>query len=88
MSDNENPKPYDAVLGGQNPVPEGAAVLGGIQGVKQRLSNENSEVRIAGLYQALNYGEAGLDLVIKALEDESPQVQIKAHSLLIPLSEQ
>ena len=45
MSDNENPKPYDAVLGGQNPVPEGAAVLGGIEGVKLRLSNEHPEVR-------------------------------------------
>ena len=87
MSDNQQPKPYDAVLGGQNPVPEGAAVLGGIEGVKLRLSNENPEVRITALYQALNYGEPGLDLVVKALEDESPQLQIKAHSLLIPLSE-
>ncbi len=31
MSDNQNPKPYDAVLGGQN-IPKDAAVLGGIQG--------------------------------------------------------
>ena len=88
MSDNQQPKPYDAVLGGQNQAPEGAAVLGGIQGVKLRLSNENPEVRIKALHQALNYGEEGIDLVIKALEDESPQVQIKAHSLLVPLSEQ
>ena len=88
MSDNQNPKPYDAVLGGQNPIPEGAAVLGGIKGVKLRLSNENPEVRIKALYQALNYGEPGLDLVIKALKDEFPQVQIQAHCLLVPLSEQ
>ena len=88
MSDNQNPKPYDAVLGGQNPIPEGAAVLGGIKGVKLRLSNENPEVRIKALYQALNYGEPGLDLVIKALKDEFPQVQIQAYSLLVPLSEQ
>ncbi|MDY6899898.1 MAG: SUMF1/EgtB/PvdO family nonheme iron enzyme, partial [Cyanobacteriota bacterium] len=88
MSDNQNPKPYDAVLGNQNQAPEGAAVLGGIEGVKQRLNNENSQVRIAALHQALNYGKPGLDLVIKALKDESPQVQIKAYSLLAPLSEQ
>ncbi|MGB6299982.1 MAG: SUMF1/EgtB/PvdO family nonheme iron enzyme [Rivularia sp. (in: cyanobacteria)] len=88
MSDNQQPKPYDAVLGNQNQAPEGAAVLGGIEGVKLRLSNENPEVRIKALHQALNYGELGIDLIIEALEDESPEVQIKAHSLLVPLSEQ
>lgn len=88
MENHQNPKPYDAVLGNQNQAPEGAAVLGGIEGVKQRLNNENSEVRIAALHQALNYGEPGLDLIIKALEDESPQVLFKANSLLLPLSEQ
>ncbi len=88
MENHQQPKPYDAVLGNQNQAPEGAAVLGGIEGVKQRLNNENLEVRITALHQALNYGEPGIDLIIKALEDESPQVQIKAHSLLIPLSEQ
>ncbi|MEO0839264.1 MAG: formylglycine-generating enzyme family protein [Cyanobacteria bacterium J06643_5] len=88
MENHQNPKPYDAVLGGQNQAPEGAAVLGGIEGVKLRLNNENPEVRIKALQQALNYGEAGIDLIIKALEDESPQVQIKAHSLLVPLWEQ
>ncbi|MEO0933221.1 MAG: HEAT repeat domain-containing protein [Cyanobacteria bacterium J06641_2] len=88
MENHQNPKPYDAVLGGQNQAPEGAAVLGGIEGVKLRLNNENPEVRIKALQQALNYGEAGIDLIIKALEDESPQVQIKAYSLLVLLSEQ
>ena len=88
MSDNQQPKPYDAVLGNQNQPCEGAAVLGGIEGVKLRLSNENLQVRIKALHQALNYGESGIDLIIEALEDQSPQVQIKAHSLLIPLSEQ
>jgi len=84
MSDNQNPNPYDAVLGGQNQTLEGAAVLGGIEGVKLRLSNENPEVRIKALHQALNYGEPGIDLIIKALEDEFPQVQVKAYSLLVP----
>ncbi|MEM6752115.1 MAG: SUMF1/EgtB/PvdO family nonheme iron enzyme [Cyanobacteria bacterium P01_C01_bin.38] len=86
--EHQQPKPYDAVLGGENQAPEGAAVLGGIEGVKLRLSNENPEVRIKALHQALNYGEAGLDLIIKALQDEFPKVQIQAYSLLIPLSEQ
>lgn len=74
MSDNQNPKPYDAVLGGQH-IPKDAAVLGGIQGVKFQLNNPNPEIKIKALQQALNYGELGIDLIIKALEDKSPQVQ-------------
>lgn len=88
MENHQQPKPYDAVLGGQNQAPEDAAVLGGIEGVKLRLSNENPQVRIKALHQALNYGEEGIDLIIKALDSESPQVLFKAYSLLIPLSEQ
>ena len=80
MSENQQPKAYDAVLGGQSPPSEGAAeVLGGIEGAKLRLSNSNAQVRITALHQALNYGEAGLDLVLKALEDKSPEVQIQAY---------
>ena len=87
MSDNQQPKPYDAVLGGQNQPSEGAAVLGGIQGVKKKLKNSNPQLRIIAVEQALNYKEAGIDLIIKALEDESPLVQAKAYSLLTPRNE-
>ncbi len=87
MSDNQNPKPYDVVLGGQNQPSKDAAVLGGIQGVKGKLNNPNPEIRIVAVEQALNYKEAGIDLIIKALEDESPLVQAKAYSLLIPRNE-
>ena len=88
MENHQQPKPYHAVLGGQNQPSKDAAVLGGIEGAKLRLNNENPEVRIKALHQALNYGSSGIDLIIKALEDKSPKVQIKAYSLLIPLSEQ
>ncbi|MEO0933220.1 MAG: hypothetical protein AAFY21_05490 [Cyanobacteria bacterium J06641_2] len=64
MENNQQPKPYDAVLGGKNPPPIDAAVLGGIEVVKLRLNNENPEVRIKALHQALNYGEPGLDLIM------------------------
>jgi len=83
MSDNQNPKPYDAVLGGKNQPSAYAAVLGGIQGVKRKLNNSNPQIRIIAVEQALNYREAGIDLIIKALEDKSPLVQAKAYSLLI-----
>jgi chromosome segregation ATPase len=59
------------------------AVLGGIQGVKQRLQAPEEEVREEALHQALNYGEEGLALVIAALEDESLRVSNTAHELLL-----
>ena len=83
MAENPNqPKEYDAVLGGQNPPPMYGAVLGGIEGVKKRLASPVVEVRIAALSDALKYGEKGLDLVLQALQDESIEVQFAAYSLL------
>ncbi|MBD1813641.1 formylglycine-generating enzyme family protein [Microcoleus vaginatus DQ-U2] len=83
MSDNQNePREYDAVRGGQNSIPVNAAVLGGIPGVKSRLASPIVEVRIAALSEALKYGEAGLDLIIQALQDESMQVKLAAYLLL------
>ena len=82
MPENANqPREYDAVLGGQNP-PIYAAVLGGIEGVKKRLASSILEVRINALSEALNYGGQGLDLVLEALQDESIEVQFTAYSLL------
>jgi formylglycine-generating enzyme required for sulfatase activity len=83
MSENKNePREYDAVRGGQNSIPVNAAVLGGIPGVKSRLASPIIEVRIAALSEALKYGEAGLDVIIQALHDESMQVKLAAYSLL------
>ena len=78
----QEPQEYDAVLGGKNPPPVDGAVLGGIEGVKHRLASEVVEVRVTALQDALNYGDAGLDLVIKALQDESKQVKDLAVELL------
>ena len=70
MSEHQNePREYDAVKGGQNPPPIGAAVLGGIPGIKSRLDSPTVYVRAAALPEALKYGEAGLDLIIQALHD-------------------
>ncbi|MEG3861914.1 hypothetical protein [Microcoleus sp. herbarium12] len=74
MADSEHrPREYDAVKGGQNQPPIGAVVLGGIPGVKNRLASIALEARIAALSEALKYGDAGLDLVVAALQDESMQ---------------
>jgi len=83
MTGNQNqPREYDAVLGGQNPLPIGDAVLGGFLGVKSRLASPIVEVRCAALSEALKYGEAGLDLIIQALDDKQRAVQFTAYLLL------
>ena len=82
MNNPQQPREYDAVLGGNSPSLEGAAVLGGIEGVKLRLQNPDTKVRIAALEQSLNYGEQGLDLVIASLKDESWDIQNAAYLIL------
>ncbi|MGM3305701.1 SUMF1/EgtB/PvdO family nonheme iron enzyme [Anabaena sp. WFMT] len=82
MNNPQQPREYDAVLGDNSPSLEGAAVLGGIEGVKLRLQNPDLKVRIATIKKALNYGEQSLDLVIEALNDESVEVKIQAYLLL------
>ena len=44
MNNSQEPREYDAVLGGNSQPPESAAVLGGIEGVKLRLQNPNLNV--------------------------------------------
>ena len=83
MTDNQNqPRDYDAVLGGQSPPPVDGVVLGGIEGVKRCLSNPVTQVRIAALSEALKYGDAGLDVLIQGLQDKSRLVQRFAYRLL------
>ena len=88
MSDNSNqPREYDAVLGGQSQIPIAAAVLGGIAGVKQRLNSPSIEPRIAAVKDAPKYGDAGLNLAIQALLDPAPEVQRVAYLILRPRRE-
>ena len=78
----DQPKPYDAVRGGQLPPPVGGVVLGGLAGVKHRLSSSVSEHRIAALRETLNYGDAGLKIVIKICQSETGQVRRAACDLV------
>jgi len=83
MANNFNqPKEDDAVLGGQNSVPASGVVLGGVEGIKQRLASANIEQRIAALKEAMKYGQEGLDLVIQALKDKSGDVRHTAYLIL------
>jgi len=76
------PREYDAILGGKNPPPVNAAVLGGIEGVKMRLSSTVERSRVDAVAEALRYDDAGLDLVIEALKDESHSVRRSAEKCL------
>jgi phage shock protein A len=78
----DQPKPYDAVRGGQLPPPVGGVVLGGLAGVKHRLSSSVREHRIAALRETLNYGDAGLKIVIKICQSETGQVRRAACDLV------
>ncbi|NER33827.1 MAG: HEAT repeat domain-containing protein [Oscillatoria sp. SIO1A7] len=83
MSNNpKQPKQDDAVFGGAAPAPVAGVVLGGLEGAKHRLSSAAVETRIAALADCLNYGEAGLNLVARALQDKSKRVRKQAYLLL------
>ena len=57
-------------------------MLGGIEGVKRRLENEDENVRIVALRDALNYSDEGLNLVIEALKNSSDEIHQKIISML------
>ncbi|PHM09509.1 hypothetical protein [Nostoc sp. 'Peltigera malacea cyanobiont' DB3992] len=83
MNHNSNqPGEFDAVLGGEQQNQNYAVVLGGIQGIKNRLNSEDDEVRIAALEDALKYGDVGVDLIIKELYNSSDKIHDHAIYLL------
>ncbi|NEP59625.1 MAG: SUMF1/EgtB/PvdO family nonheme iron enzyme [Symploca sp. SIO2G7] len=84
---DNSPRADDAVLGGEVSPPAGGVVLGGIEGVKQRLGSNAVEQRLAALQDALDYGEIGLELLLESLHDQSSQVQFTAYLLLIQQQE-
>ena len=79
---NQNPREYDAVLGGNSPPPVDGVVLGGIEGLQRRLETGNIQQRVDSLADAVKYGDAGVDLLINALEDSEIQVRAKAFEIL------
>ncbi len=82
MSKFNRPNEFDAVLGNRATVAYGSAILGGIAGVKQRLNSDSIQVKILALKDAINYGNAGLNLAIEYLTDKNSQVRETAYALL------
>jgi hypothetical protein len=83
MSDpTPQPQSSDAILGGKTPPPVTGAVLGGLEGAKQRLESENIVTRSLALRDAFRYGDRGIDLAVQALSDRSEEFQRLALRLL------
>ena len=84
MSQPQNPGEFDAVLGGTKRAPEGAAVLGGIQGLLIHYQDPNPHNRIEIIQQALNYGKKGTDFLLEVMKnDDSWEVKDVAYELLL-----
>lgn len=84
---HQRPQNFDAVLGNQNIASPGSVILGGIESVKTRLNSDSIQVKILALKDAINYGDAGLQLVISYLEAEESQLVDAAYELLKDRSE-
>jgi hypothetical protein len=78
----QRPQEFDAVLGNQTHIANGSLILGGLEGVKTRLNSEHIHLMILALKDALNYGDAGLHLVIQYLENPESQLVDAAYELL------
>ena len=83
----QRPQKFDAVLGNQTSIANCSVILGGIEGVKTRLNSENINIIILALKDALNYGDAGLHLVLRYLENPESQIVDAAFELLKDRSE-
>lgn len=83
MTDSySEPHSLDAVLGGNNPAPHQGAILGGIEGIQQKLDNPDLSIRLEALAQAWGYGNAGRVCLQQALSDRSKTVRRRARWLL------
>ena len=84
---HQRPQKFDAILGNQTSIANGSVILGGIEGIKTRLNSENINIIILALKDALNYGDAGLYLIVRYLENPESQIVDAAYELLKDRSE-
>jgi hypothetical protein len=77
-----NPRESDLVLGGQNPLPVDAAILGGLAGVKQRLESESVAERLLALNNSIQYGSSAIYLALHSLTNDSQEVRRLAKKIL------
>jgi hypothetical protein len=81
MTSNQ-PNPTDAILGNNTPAPINSGILGGIDGIRQKLATTDLTVRLAALDQAWAYGDAGKACLTEMLSDRSKILRRRARWLL------
>jgi hypothetical protein len=81
MTSNQ-PNPTDAILGNNTPAPINSGILGGIDGIRQKLATTDLTVRLAALDQAWAYGDAGKACLTEMLSDRSKTLRRRARWLL------
>lgn len=84
MPENNNePREYNLVVEGNNPLPIDALVLSGIEGLKQRFTKANSDSeKIAILRDALKYDEAGAEFLSDIFSVEKGKIKWIAAALI------
>ena len=82
MSKYNQPNEFDAVLGNQGIAAQGSMALGGLAGIKQQLNSHSLQAKVAALEDTVNYGTAGLQILIEYLNDPDLQIQNRAYELL------
>jgi hypothetical protein len=83
MSQSSKPNDQDLVLGGQTPPPIGSAVLRGLKGLKKRLKSLDLGIQIDALFEAPNYGDAGIELLFEMMyADEAEEIEHFIHQVL------
>ena len=82
MNEEKKPKEYDAVLGVNNLPPVDGLVLGGIEGIKHKLSSNSVTVKIAAIRNAMQYGESGEALLFEVMEAFTGDILWEAFKLL------
>jgi hypothetical protein len=76
-----HPRPFDAVLA--QSIPAGAAVLGGLDGLRRQLHRIQSHTEARSLAAAcLNYGTPGLQTLVDLLRHPNLTLQASAYQLL------
>lgn len=83
---SQQPRETDAVLGAvANPPaisPVSSLVLGGLEGFKRRLGSSVAIAQGIDPSEALNYGQEGIDLLLKNLEQGTPELRRSIYNLL------
>ena len=82
MNNSVLPRPGDVVLGSQS-LPLDAAVLGGFEKLKQKLTHtECEQEKLNLLCLALQYGQPGEHLLFEVLNDAAIELKFQAYDLL------